>query len=954
MTGVVRDVSGGVLPGVTVEASSPALIERVRSVVTDGSGQYRIEDLRPGTYTLTFTLPGFATVRREEIQLTGGFVATVNAELRVGGLEETITVTGESPIVDVQSGTRQRVLDQEIVDLLPAHRTPATILQLLPGTTSGTPDVGGLTGDGTARGGNTTRGSEDVQTLVGGVTMQSATGGSGGFFVAPNIAAYQEVVVETGGLGAERREGGVRINLIPRDGGNTFQGNLHANFSNRAMQGSNFTQDLQDRGLATPDTVKKLYDVNPSFGGPIKQDTLWFNWTVRYAGAAKNVPMFFNKNAGNPNLWTYEPDTSRQWADDNFVRNHTNLRITWQATPRNKVAFTYDVTRGCDCPRGASPSRSPEAHMSNYVTYAPKDRLTGEWKVPFTNRSLFETTLIRYHTGNTRPSQNLFLPPGPVKLIQVMEQSTGLTYRASSSATVTDDHALFGDAIFSHITGAHALKIGVNFGWATQDRLQFSPDSPMDFRFNNGVPNRITLRATPFSNVSKVGGDHGIFVQDRRTVDRLTLTLGLRYDYFRTWYPEARVGPVQFAPNRNIVLPKTDGVTWHHLLPRSSLAFDVFGDGKTALKVSLGKYLAQQAVVGAIVNEAAPVTRLVTSTTRSWNDTNRNFTPDCDLLNPVANGECGAMANPNFGSTQPGLTIDPDILSGWNKAPNYNWAFSASVQRELLPRVSMEVSYWRTWYGNFLVTDDRAVAPSDYDPFSITAPVDPRLPNGGGHVVSGLYDLKPAKFGVPADNLLTFASPFGKQIDRWNGVDVTFNARPRVEGLVLQGGVTTERRTTDNCDVVTKMDNPSPLYCHVQGTFLTQVKFLAAYTVPRIAVQVSGNIQSMPGPQITANYVASLAEVQPSLGRPLAGGTRNVTVNVVEPRMMYGERRNQVDLRIGKILTFGRFRAIPTVDFYNVLNSSTVLELNNSFAVWQQPEGILPARFAKVGLRLDF
>jgi hypothetical protein len=953
LTGVVRDASGGVLPGVTVEASSPALIERVRSVVTDGGGQYRIEDLRPGAYTITFTLPGFATVRREGIELTGAFVATVNADMRVGDVEETITVTGETPLVDVQSGTRQRVLNQEIVDLLPSARTPATILQLLPGTTTTRPDVGGLTGDGTARGGNTTRGNGDVQTLVGGVTMQSATGGSGGYFVAPNMAAYQEVVVDTGGLGAERREGGVRINLIPRDGGNTFAGSLHSNFANRSMQGTNFTQDLKDRGLGTPNTVKKLYDINPSFGGPIKQDKLWFNWTVRYSGAAANVPMFFNKNAGNPNLWTYEPDTSRQWADNNYVRNHTNSRLTWQATPRNKVAFTYDVTRGCDCPRGATASRSPEAHMASYVTYDPKDRLTGEWKVPLTNRSLFETTLIRYHTGNTRPSDNLFVPPG-LKFPQVMEQSAGLTYRGTAATMTTDDKALFGDAIWSYITGAHALKVGVNFGWASQDRLDFAPDAPMEFRFNNGVPNRITLRALPFRGVTKVGGDHGVFIQDRRTVDRLTLTLGLRYDYFHTLYPESRVGLVQFAPNRNIVLPKTDGVRWHHILPRTSMAFDVFGDGKTALKASLGKYLAQQAVVGEIVSDVAPVTRLVTSTTRSWNDANRNFVPDCDLLNPAVNGECGAMANPNFGGTQIGLTIDPDILHGWNKAPNYDWAFSVSVQRELLPQVSIEVSYWRTWYGNFLVTDDRALVPADFDAFRITAPADPRLPGGGGYAIPGLYDLKPAKFGVPAANVVTLASTFGKQIDHWNGVDVTFNARPRVEGLVLQGGLTTERRTTDNCDVVTKMDNPSPLYCHVQGTFLMQVKFLAAYRIPRIGVQVSGNLQNMTGPAISANYTATNAVVAPSLGRNLSGGAANVSVNLVEPRTMYGERRNQLDLRISRSLRAGRVRATPTVDVYNAFNSNPVLELNNSFATWLRPQGILPARFAKVGLQIDF
>jgi len=311
------------------------------------------------------------------------------------------------------------------------------------------------------------------------------------------------------------------------------------------------------------------------------------------------------------------------------------------------------------------------------------------------------------------------------------------------------------------------------------------------------------------------------------------------------------------------------------------------------------------------------------------------------------------MDNPAFGTARRTLIIDPELLGGRGNQSS-DWQFAAGVQRELLPRVSLAVSYFRTWSGNFLVTDDRAVGPSDYDTFSITAPVDPRLPGGGGYVISGLYDLKPAKFGVPADNVLTSADKYGTQIHHWNGVDVTVNAR--LSGsLLLNGGVSTGRNTTDNCEVVAKVDNPSPLYCHEQDKFRTQVKFLGVYTVPRIEVQVSGSLQNTPGQQITASYVASVAEVQPSLGRPLAGGARNVTVDLIAPGTMYAARLNQIDLRIGKILRIGRIRATPTLDLYNLLNASTVLSQSNVYgSSWQQPQSILAARFAKVGLQLAF
>jgi hypothetical protein len=325
------------------------------------------------------------------------------------------------------------------------------------------------------------------------------------------------------------------------------------------------------------------------------------------------------------------------------------------------------------------------------------------------------------------------------------------------------------------------------------------------------------------------------------------------------------------------------------------------------------------------------------------------------------------MDNSNFGTTNRGLNFDPDLLSGWGKI-NRNWQFSAGVQQELLPRVSVDVSYFRTWFGNFIATKDRARSASDFDLYSITAPVDPRLPGGGGYMISGLADIKPGKFGTPEDVVVTRSNEFGKQIQHWNGVDVTVNARPQLFGgpLVLQGGLSTGRTSTDNCAVVTQVGpapgreqrlsdfNPSQLYCHVDGSFLTQVKVSGTFTMPRIDLLVSAALQSRPGPEIAANYQAGNAEVSSSLGRILSGGVRNVTVNLIEPGTMYGERLNQIDLRLGKILRFGRTRATVSLDVYNLFNSNAVVAENSSFASWRQPLAIVLARFAKVGVQLGF
>jgi hypothetical protein len=499
-------------------------------------------------------------------------------------------------------------------------------------------------------------------------------------------------------------------------------------------------------------------------------------------------------------------------------------------------------------------------------------------------------------------------------------------------------------------------------------------DSPMSFRFNNGVPNQLTMRALPFRIIVDMDADHGLYVQDKWTVKRFTLTGGLRYDYFHDSFPETTLGPGSFAPTRNIVFPAADGVRWHDLEPRSGLAVDVFGNGKTAAKISLNKYLAVQPLTSANTpfgDGLAPAGRIVATVNRAWTDSNRNFVPDCNLLSTVANGECGAMSDPNFGGTRVDTVFDPATLSGWGRR-YANWQFGAGVQHELMPRVSVDFGYYRTWFENFLATDNRAANPSDFDAFSITVPVDPRLPGGGGYTVAGLYDLKPTSFGRAADNYLTFADNYGTQISHVDGFDVSVNARPR-SGVLLQGGINFQRRITDNCEIVAKLpeillgsggrlvnlgeanDNAwLPVSsCHQQSPFRRQLKFIATYTVPRIDVQVSTSVQSLPGPQIWANYTATNAVVAPSLGRNLSGAS-NIVVNIVQPGTIYGDRLNQIDLRFAKMLKYGGNRVTAGFDVYNILNTNPVVRYTNAYATWQRPQEILAARFAKVVFQFDF
>ena len=971
ITGVVKDSSGAVLPGVTVEAASPALLEKVRVATTDGNGQYRITELRPGPYTVTFTLPGFQTVKREGINLTGAFTSSVDGELRVGALEETITVTGEAPIVDVQSTTRQRVMDAEAISTLPTGRNMFELGVLIPGVSLSTgglanQNVGGALGPETralaTHGGRT----EDQRFTMNGVSLSSMIGGGWGGGAIPNATGVQEIVFDTASVSADLATGGVRINFIAREGGNQYHGTLFGNFANDSMQSSNVDDELRSRNplLANAGKIDKNWDFNPGIGGPIKRDRAWFYASGRSQGAYLfSQGMFFNANENNPARWDYVADTTRPaslektWLD-------AQLRTTLQINQKNKIGMTYTQQDFCACHDAISATTAPEAAQDRRF---PMQRIVLlDWTAPVTSKVLLEASGIhRVERWGNMHLQTKGLNLDPV-MIGVNEQGgaiPGLNYRGRvgtyNNSWNNNFHYRFNA---SYITGSHAFKVGMNNAVGYHDNLTYV-QNPLSYRFRDGVPNQITMRALPQTQKNHVDRDLGIFAQDRWTVNRATISLGIRYDNFANSFPEQDLGPTTFTPGRNLTFPKTKNLNYQDITPKSQLAYDLFGNGRTALKVSLNKYLQGLGTTGALVGGPNPIAVLASTATRTWTDANRNFFPDCNLANLQAQdlratgGDFCDIANElRFGQATPNTTYDPDLLTGWNKR-SYNWEFSTGIQQEILPRVSVDVGYFRRWYGNFNVTDNRAVAPSDYGTYSVTAPSDSRLPDGGGHTVTGFKNLNPDAQTRPGDNYVTLARNFGNQIERWNGVDVAVNAR-LAQGIFLQGGTSTGRTTEDNCDILEALPEVSTNglpYCHQQTNWQTQVKGAASYIIPRVDVSLAATYQYLPGPQITANWVVTNAQVV-GLGRPLTGG--NPTVNLIAPGTEYGSGLNQLDVRFGKILRFGPTRTTLNFDLYNATNSNTVLTHNNTYSptatTWQQPLAVLTARFFKFSAQFDF
>jgi hypothetical protein len=502
------------------------------------------------------------------------------------------------------------------------------------------------------------------------------------------------------------------------------------------------------------------------------------------------------------------------------------------------------------------------------------------------------------------------------------------------------------------------------------------------------LPNQFSINSDPRIGHVKVGAEVGLYVQDKWTYKRMTLSGGVRYDSISQNEPEITLGPSALTPDRNKTFPATTYKSFQDINPRVGVAYDVFGTGKTAVKVTLNRYVTDESLgSGQNTIIGAPAFYFQYTAARTWTDANGNFTPDCGpdglgggataAYDGRASGQdfCGQRtgASANFGTATIGTTADHDAVKGFGHR-GHNWEFSTSVQQELVPgRVAVDVGFFRRWFGNFTVQDDVSRSASDYSSFTVTLPTDERLPDSG-KTIGPFFDAKTP--GAPTNVVKLVTDSIGEQYENWQGVDVNLSARLG-GGALVQGGFSTGRTAQDNCAVLktipeggitTQQGLSNGLlaiagtvatpYCHQETPYLTQVKALATYTIPRIDVQVAGTFQSLPGPQITASQSVNCGAgtaIASQLGRNCTVSGGSFTIQYVAPGDLYADRLNQVDLRVGKIFRFGGTRRLSAnIDLFNVLNSSAVLGQSNSYSSFAVPDRIVPARFVKFSGTVQF
>jgi hypothetical protein len=964
--GVVKDTSGAVLPGVTVEAASDVLIEKVRTVTTDANGAYRIENLRPGIYSITFSLPGFSNVKKDAIELPSNFTSTISADMKVGTVEETVTVSGESPVVDVQTNIKAQVLSREVLDAVPSAHTLQSIGQLVVGVSLTAPDVGGSQAMQQTYFSVHGLGAAQTTVTIDGMIMNGLQG-DGAIQSYLNEGANQEMVYQTGGGTVDSPTGGVKINLIPKEGGNRFSGSLFEGYEssrNGFFQANNLTPRLAAGQVKTVDKIGTYNDTDLTQGGPIKKDKMWFFGSLRLFTVNKPISNTFISDGTVAGIARCQAGLAGRGplCDQGVDQQHQYSylgRLTWQVSPRNKFSAYYDrVLKDRAGAMGPGDDRTTAAVLWNSPLYTTNSL---KWTSTVSSRLLIEGG----YSGNVERYNNLYQdgiakPYGSAAWYATarhQDAGAALQWIAPGAQLGVYPDRYNAQASATYVTGTHSIKVGFQDSWGPFNRTaNANADLYQNYVQVNGVETAqtVTVLATPARWRDRLNANLGLFAQDIWNVNRLTLTFGGRWEYVNE---QVDGQPAQSGRFANIPAYENKPMPiWKSFSPRTGVVYDLRGNGKTALKFGYNKFMAAATTTLAELYDPGSATTITASL--PWTDKN---------LDDIAQGERGcafatdsgceinfASLPSNFGTVAL-ASPDPNL-----KRP-YVHQINTEITHELFRGVAMNLGWFHNISKGFLERNntnrpgtfnaDGTVTNASYRPVTVFSPID-------GTPIT-VYDIASAAVGTLAAKNVDTNDPGLKQT--YNSFEFGLNARlPR--GARLSGGFGTEKTVAYTCTAAAS--NPNFLvtiggtnYCDQSKSDIpwrTGIKIVGTFPLPWAGIIVSGAYQGLPGyvlgtsaltaggagaPNFTSiSGVASQLTVTGTTrytscpgnsaaqgcvvgGLIAPGALSTLTVPLDQPNTLLTPRLNQLDLSIGKRITMGRFRIDPKLDIFNALNS---------------------------------
>jgi hypothetical protein len=940
--GRVTDDTGAVLPGVTVTLAGPALLQPMVATTSE-TGAYQFPRIPIGTYAVTFDLPGFQRVVREGVRVDIGFSAQVNQQLAVSAVQEEVTVTGESPVVDTRNTTTRTSFDLETLQSIPSARDPWVMLERVPSIMVDRINVGGTQSgqqsNFIARGAG--RGSAKWALDGVDITDQSAVGASPMYY---DFDMFQEMQVVTGGADAAQQTAGVGINFVTRSGTNVFRGSTRLYLTDERFQSDNLTDEVKLGGVGGGAPIQNIKDYGFEIGGPILTDRLWFWGSYSKQDIKAGIPGFFHPTAqcqamraqlrDNPLAPIPTKDVRRCLGTDGTELNNYNWKLNWTVGPNNRFHFQNTWAEKFKNARDASDTRPLE---TTYIQGAvPREFGTRFWSVGmppvwkgsyqrvFTDRLMAE---VQYaHVGNNfalnfqRPEQRDIQPTFEITTgVWGRSFQEALFIRPTDSIDVTANYFLPG-----RLGGDHSFKVGYRWRTARAESINHFGGNAVA-RFRNGVPSEADVYRDGYTNYRL--NTHALYLQDTLAVNRWTFNLGLRFDSQTDKALATRVPANPMIPD---IMPAIDfpganaGVTWNDWAPRLGLTYNLFGTGRTLLRSSYSIFFEQLNTGGLTGNLVAIGQVLVRY---PWTDLNGDGVVQREELNLnqiITRSAAFDPANPtNFRS--PGR-VDPRVRN------NRTHEVLAGVQHELAPNMGVELNYIFRHYDRFRWSPRDGMTAADFTRHSINP-----VCNGCGPIT-----YYTANFALPTPFTFTnqpdrYRRYHGLEFvltrryaDRWMG---HFSAAYNDAKDYWDSGRAYQDPT--NIDRFHGFEfSPETGGSGIDNVFMNSRWLLKAngmYSLPWGGVNAAANLQYRQGyPYPRAIQVTNRGNL---LGN----------VNVLLQGM--GEERHpnvtMLDLRVDRPFLLGGVRFIPSLDVFNATNANTVLARRRVVATYNHATGAL-------------